>query len=76
VENFRPKASIKELDGTVLREGYWWLANEWENLYLACADCSRLHKVNKFPGCWTERNPSTKPRVAGGEGFAAASMRC
>lgn len=31
------------------RPGYYWLAYEWSNLYLACAVCNRRHKGNLFP---------------------------
>jgi uncharacterized protein (TIGR02646 family) len=49
LDHFRPSGAIQELDGTVLRDGYWWLAHDWRNLYLACVNCSRLHKRNQFP---------------------------
>jgi uncharacterized protein (TIGR02646 family) len=41
VELFRPKSGVIAADGTHLPLHYWWLANEWSNLYLACIDCNR-----------------------------------
>jgi uncharacterized protein (TIGR02646 family) len=60
LENYRPKGTIEERDGTVLREGYWWLAHEWDNLHIACATCNRLHKRNKFPIAGPRAEPMTK----------------
>ena len=50
VEHFRPKSSIRRQPGGV-REypGYFWLAYEWDNLYLACRDCNEKHKSDVFP---------------------------
>jgi len=31
------------------RPGYYWLAYEWDNLYLACPGCNQRHKQNLFP---------------------------
>jgi hypothetical protein len=28
---------------------YYWLAYEWENLYLSCTGCNQRHKQNLFP---------------------------
>lgn len=39
IEHFRPKSEIKEGKQT-LRPGYYWLASEWDNLYLSCRDCN------------------------------------
>lgn len=50
VEHFRPKQAYKQAVGSPLqRPGYYWLAYEWENLYLACAGCNQRHKQNLFP---------------------------
>jgi uncharacterized protein (TIGR02646 family) len=48
VEQFRPKTAAVNLDGDITKPGYWWLANEWGNLYLACPRCNRT-KMNRFP---------------------------
>lgn len=47
VDHFRPKSSSVDLDGKQ-SDGYWWLAYDWNNLYLSCEVCNR-HKRNKFP---------------------------
>jgi hypothetical protein len=48
IELFRPKASAMQLDGRI-DFGYWWLAHEWRNFYIACAECNRRFKKNRFP---------------------------
>ncbi|MBM0741628.1 hypothetical protein JOY44_08365 [Phormidium sp. CLA17] len=50
VEHFRPKQAYKQASGEPLqRPGYYWLAYEWDNLYLACPGCNQRHKQNLFP---------------------------
>jgi len=50
VEHFRPKQAYKQSAGQPLqRPGYYWLAYEWDNLYLACPGCNQRHKQNLFP---------------------------
>lgn len=40
--HFRPKqGAVDPRTGETSRRHYWWLAYEWENLYLACVRCSR-----------------------------------
>ncbi len=48
IEHFRPKVAAVGLDGSV-QEGYWWLAYEWSNLYIVCAQCNQRYKRNRFP---------------------------
>jgi uncharacterized protein (TIGR02646 family) len=50
IEHFRPKAEITSGD-TTLQPGYYWLAAEWENLLVSCADCNRArnHEVPEQP---------------------------
>ena len=38
--HFRPTQEAVDADGGVSRPHYWWLAYEWENLYLACQPCA------------------------------------
>jgi uncharacterized protein (TIGR02646 family) len=38
--HFRPAQEAVDGDGGVSREHYWWLAYEWENLYLSCQRCA------------------------------------
>lgn len=50
VEHFRPKQAYRQAKGeTLKRPGYYWLAYEWDNLYLACTGCNQRHKQNLFP---------------------------
>jgi hypothetical protein len=42
VEHFRPKGKIKEK--TPPTPGYYWLANDWDNLFLACQHCNQRRK--------------------------------
>ncbi len=48
IELFRPLSRAINLDGK-MAPGYWWLAFEWSNFYLACAQCNRTYKRNRFP---------------------------
>ena len=50
VEHFRPKGASKQESGKTLEyPGYYWLAYDWDNLYLACSACNQRHKQNLFP---------------------------
>lgn len=50
VEHFRPKAGSHQGAGSPLQKpGYYWLAYEWSNLFLACQLCNQLFKKNLFP---------------------------
>jgi uncharacterized protein (TIGR02646 family) len=50
VEHFRPKSSVQQAKGSLIeRPGYYWLAYDWNNLYLSCSVCNRTHKQNYFP---------------------------
>ncbi|MDC3378877.1 AAA family ATPase [Planctomycetota bacterium] len=64
VSHLRPKARVRQ---RVKRNrhgvddaGYWWLAYEWENLYLSCATCSQIHKRGQFPLAGERAEPGTK----------------
>jgi uncharacterized protein (TIGR02646 family) len=48
IEHFRPKSEIRAGD-TTLQPGYYWLAGEWENLLVSCADCNRARN-HEVPG--------------------------
>lgn len=48
IELFRPKSRSMNLDGKI-DEGYWWLAHEWQNMYLVCQVCNQRYKRNRFP---------------------------
>ena len=59
VEHYRPKAGYVQDSGERLqRPGYYWLAYEWSNLLLACANCNEILKRNRFPLA----NPHTRAR--------------
>jgi uncharacterized protein (TIGR02646 family) len=50
VEHFRPKSAYTQQSGDPLkRPGYYWLAYNWDNLYLSCAPCNQRQKGNLFP---------------------------
>jgi 5-methylcytosine-specific restriction endonuclease McrA len=42
VEHFRPKGKVKEKDPPT--PGYYWLANDWDNLFLACQHCNQRRR--------------------------------
>ncbi len=49
VEHWRPKASVRQDEATPeIRPGYYWLAYDWDNLFLACRPCN-LSKGVFFP---------------------------
>lgn len=45
---FRPPQDAVAGDGSTSRRHYWWLAYEWQNVYLACSDC-HFAQGSKFP---------------------------
>ena len=47
LDHFRPKRGAVSRDGTKSPGHYYWLAYEWENLYLSCQMCNRL-KATRF----------------------------
>lgn len=50
VEHFRPKAAYRQDENDALRRpGYYWLAYEWDNLFLSCQLCNQQFKKNLFP---------------------------
>jgi uncharacterized protein (TIGR02646 family) len=50
VEHFRPKAGWRQMESDPLqRPGYYWLAYEWTNLFMACTLCNQRFKRNLFP---------------------------
>jgi len=50
VEHFRPKAAWKsEETDAYRRPGYYWLAYDWDNLFLACTIWNQRDKRNMFP---------------------------
>jgi uncharacterized protein (TIGR02646 family) len=50
IEHFRPKSAYQKTPKTALNyPGYYWLAYDWENLYLSCGPCNQRYKKNWFP---------------------------
>jgi len=61
VEYFRPKKAFRQSDEESLTyPGYYWLAYDWKNLFLACTLCNQRHKKNLFPLA----NPKTRKGVS------------
>jgi uncharacterized protein (TIGR02646 family) len=50
VEHFRPKAAYSStFKGGSNYPGYFWLAYDWDNLFLACQVCNQIFKNDFFP---------------------------
>jgi len=50
VEHYRPKTAYSEsLIGSSMYPGYFWLAYDWDNLFLACQVCNQIFKNDFFP---------------------------
>lgn len=50
VEHYRPKGGYKQHESDPLGyPGYYWLAYDWDNLFLSCALCNQRFKRNLFP---------------------------
>lgn len=51
VEHFRPKRSVTEdcEDNKKKYPGYYWLAYDWQNLFLSCKGCNITWKGTSFP---------------------------
>ncbi|WP_394795777.1 hypothetical protein [Armatimonas sp.] len=50
VEHFRPKRAVcQESERDMLKPGYYWLAYDWENLFLCCRSCNQRFKRSYFP---------------------------
>jgi hypothetical protein len=47
IELFRPRI-VDDPGPSARKELYWYLAQDWRNLYLACPSCNR-NKANRFP---------------------------
>lgn len=48
VEHFRPKKQAKNLDGSALNQGYWWLTFDWAN-FRVCGNVGNRKKGSFFP---------------------------
>lgn len=66
IDHFRPKSHSKdENESTILNEGYWWLAYDYNNYRLSCEKCNRPYgdggKTDYFP-----LKPGTQPTAIPG----------
>lgn len=53
VDHFRPKNKSTALNGTIiLRDGYWWLAYDYNNYRLSCEICNRSYKGGGKNDCF------------------------
>jgi AAA domain, putative AbiEii toxin, Type IV TA system len=59
VVQLRPPQAALDLEGNMAPDHYWWLAYEWENLYLSCPQCARV-RGTRFPVAATRARPDTK----------------
>lgn len=55
IEHFRPKAGWVQSEEPINKPGYYWLAYEWDNLFLSCTKCNQRNKKNYFPLITPER---------------------
>lgn len=59
VEHYRPKGAVKQVKRQrVEYPGYYWLAYDWNNLFVSCAVCNQSHKGELFP----LENPDVRAR--------------
>ena len=50
VEHYRPKGGYQQNEHNKLKKpGYYWLAYDFSNLFLACQKCNQSYKKNYFP---------------------------
>ena len=49
IEHFRPKAGWVQDNEPINKPGYYWLAYDWDNLFLSCTKCNQRNKKNHFP---------------------------
>jgi uncharacterized protein (TIGR02646 family) len=49
VEHYRPKKTYRQSLSSPRRLGYYWLAYDWDNLLVSCAECNRTLKNDLFP---------------------------
>jgi len=50
IEHFRPKGEISGPDQVKLELGYYWLASDWNNLYLSCMHCNQKRMQTMVDG--------------------------
>jgi uncharacterized protein (TIGR02646 family) len=62
IEWHRPREEAMQLDGTISRDHYWWLAYDWKNLYLVCIECQK-YKGPRFPVAAARAAPEARDRT-------------
>jgi uncharacterized protein (TIGR02646 family) len=73
IEHFRPKGRYIRRDGSISEHGYYWLAADWNNLYLSCTNCNQQ---TSFDILDTKDPTIVKRRTAGKmEQFALADEK-
>lgn len=60
VDHFRPKNKSTALNGTtILPDGYWWLAYDYNNYRLSCEKCNRCYNGGGKNDCFPLKQGST-----------------
>lgn len=49
VEHYRPKKKYQEAEHEPMKDGYYWLAYDWDNLLYSCSECNTSCKRCLFP---------------------------
>lgn len=49
VEHYRPKKKYQEAEHKPKKDGYYWLAYDWDNLLFSCSECNTSCKKCIFP---------------------------
>lgn len=50
IEHFRPKGAVLTKTGKLKSPAYYWLATDWNNLFLSCDHCNKGRKRKKPDG--------------------------
>jgi len=50
IEHFRPKGEVSGPDQEKVELGYYWLASDWNNLYLSCMHCNQKRMQTMLDG--------------------------
>jgi hypothetical protein len=72
--HFGPKQEAIDAHGDVNRPRYWWLADEWSNLYLSCQRCATA--AGEVPGGrFSDARWHARTRAAAREAAAPRPLR-
>jgi len=61
IEHFRPKGRVE--GKTPDKPGYYWLANDWDNLLLACQHCNQSRKHQIYVAAELQNDKKTKGKL-------------